>query len=69
MSKDICKTFGKNLFNLRKERGFSQEYLALEAGLDKSAIGKYENAKRCINIRTASKLAEILGVKLSQLFD
>jgi len=69
MSKDICKTFGKNLYCLRKEKGLSQEQLAFEVGLEKSAIGKYEKAKRCINLRMASKIAKALGVKLSQMLD
>lgn len=69
MSKDICKIFGKKLFELRKERGLSQEDLALEIDLDKSSIGKYEKAKRCINLRTAKKIANVLGVKLSEMLD
>ncbi len=69
MSKDICKIFGRKLFELRKERGLTQEELALEVDLDKSAIGKYEKANRCINLRTAKLLADALGVKLSQMLD
>lgn len=69
MSKDICKIFGKKLFELRKERGLSQEDLALEIDFDKSSIGKYEKAKRCINLRTAKKIADALGVKLSEMLD
>lgn len=66
---DICKIFGKKLFQIRKERGLSQEQLALDLDLDKSTIGKYEKAKRCINLRTAKKLADALGVKLSEMLD
>lgn len=69
MSKDICKTFGKNLLNIRKEKGLSQEQLAFEVGLDKTTIGKYELAQRCINIRVANKIAIALGVKLSDFFE
>ncbi|MEI8128339.1 MAG: helix-turn-helix transcriptional regulator [bacterium] len=63
------KVFGKKLYALRKEKGLSQEQLALEIDMDKSIIGKYENSRRCINLRTAKKIADILGVKLSQLLD
>lgn len=69
MSKDICKIFGKKLFQIRKERGLSQEQLALDVDLDKSSIGKYEKARRCINLRTAKKIADALGVKLSDMLD
>lgn len=67
MSKNICKIFGKNLYNTRIKKGLSQEELGFEVGLDKSTIGKYELAKRCINLKTADKLAQALGVSLVDL--
>lgn len=69
MSKDICKIFGKKLYKIRRARGISQEELGFEVGLDKSTIGKYELAKRCINLRTAKQIADALGVKLSDMLD
>lgn len=69
MCKDICKIFGKKLHDLRVAKGISQEELGFEVGLDKSTIGKYELAKRCINIRVAKQIAEVLGVKLSDMLD
>lgn len=69
MSKDICKTFGKRLYKIRIAKNMSQEELGFEVGLDKSTIGKYELAKRCINIRTAKRIADALGVKLSEMLD
>ncbi len=67
MSKDICKIFGKNLYKLRLNKGLSQEALGFEVGLDKSTIGKYELARRCINLRLANAIAEALGVELSDM--
>lgn len=69
MSKDICKIFGKRLHKFRIQKGFSQEELGFEVGLDKTTIGKYELAKRCINIRQAKSIADVLGVKMSDLLD
>ena len=69
MSKDICKTFGKRLYQIRTQKGLSQEELGVEVGLDKSTIGKYELAKRCINIRQAKMIADALGVKLADLLE
>ncbi|HIS36221.1 TPA: helix-turn-helix transcriptional regulator [Candidatus Scatousia excrementigallinarum] len=69
MSKDICKIFGRNLYKIRTGKGISQEELGFEVGLDKSTIGKYELAKRCINLRTAKNIADALGVKLSDMLD
>ena len=51
------------------QRGLSQEELGFEVGLDKTTIGKYELAKRCINIRQAKSIADALGVKMSDLLD
>lgn len=69
MSKDICKIFGKKLYKIRIAKNMSQEELGFEVGLDKSTIGKYELAKRCINIRTAKRIADALGVRLSDMLD
>lgn len=69
MSKDICKIFGKKLHKIRLEKGLSQEELGFEVGLDKSTIGKYELARRCINIRQAKMLADALGVRLAEMLD
>ena len=67
MGKDICKIFGRNLYKLRIKKGLSQEALGFEVGLDKSTIGKYELARRCINLRLANTIAEALGVELSEM--
>ena len=69
MSKDICKIFGRRLHKLRMQKGLSQEELGFEVGLDKTTVGKYELAKRCINIRQAKSIADALGVKMSDLLD
>lgn len=68
-SMDICKIFGRKLHKLRLEKGLSQEELGFEVGLDKSTIGKYELARRCINLRQAKAIADVLNVKLSELLD
>lgn len=69
MSQDICKIFGQKLYKLRTSKGLSQEELGFEVSLDKSTIGKYELAHRCINIRQAKIIADALGVKLSEMLD
>ncbi len=69
MRQDICKIFGRKLHKLRIQKGFSQEELGFEVGLDKSTIGKYELARRCINIRQAKQIADALGVRLADMLD
>ena len=69
MGQDICKIFGKRLKKIRIQKGLSQEELGFEVGLDKSTIGKYELARRCINLRIAQKIADALNVKISELLE
>lgn len=58
----------KNLIKLRKERGWSQEKLAVESGISYNTIikierGGIENPK----IETVIKLAKALNVKIDDL--
>jgi transcriptional regulator with XRE-family HTH domain len=54
---------------LRKERGWSQEQLALESGLARSYLGGIERGQRNIALLNICRLAETLGVPTSQLMD
>ena len=64
-----AKQLGQNLRRLRKERGLTQEQLALEAGLDMSYISEVESGQWNITINTALKLTEALAVKLVDLLE
>jgi transcriptional regulator with XRE-family HTH domain len=59
--------FGKRLVHLRKERGWSQEQLALESGLARSYLGGVERGQRNIAILNICRLAEALEVLPSEL--
>lgn len=61
--------FGKKLVQLRKERGWSQEQLALESGLARSYLGGIERGQRNIALLNVCRLAETLNVSASQLMD
>lgn len=58
---------GLNICTRRKELGYSQEKLALEAGLDRTYIPKVEKGKINITINSLEKIAKALGVKLIDL--
>lgn len=57
------------LKRIRKERGFTQQQLADELGLHLKSYQRYECGTRRPNIFTIFKIADILGVKASELLD
>ena len=63
MPKDPRILFGKRLAVLRKERGWSQEQLALESGLARSYLGGIERGQRNIALLNIVRLADTLGRK------
>jgi transcriptional regulator with XRE-family HTH domain len=66
---DIKKKFGKQVKELRLERGLSQEKLAYEADLDRTYIPSIEKGERNVSITVIEKLAKALQVKISDLFE
>lgn len=61
------KKVGKNIRKARKEKGISQESLALSADLDRSYVGGVERGERNIAIVNLKKIADALNVSVSQL--
>ena len=57
------------LKRIRKERGFTQQQLADELGLHIKSYQRYECGTRRPNIYMLLKIAELLGVKASELLD
>lgn len=61
--------FGRRLAELRKERGWSQERLALESGLARSYLGGVERGQRNIALVNICRLADALELKPRELLD
>ena len=57
-----------NMIRLRRDMGWSQDALALEAGLDRTFIAHVERQKRNISIDNVDRLAQALNVAVSDLF-
>lgn len=64
---DPRKLLGSRLAKLRKERGWSQEQLALESGIARSYLGGIERGQRNIALLNICKLAATLGIEPSEL--
>jgi transcriptional regulator with XRE-family HTH domain len=58
---------GKSIRKLRLAAGFSQESLALAAGLDRSYMGGIERGENNITIMNLIKIADALSIKTSEL--
>ena len=68
MYKVFHRKFGQRVRFLRKERGMTQEQLSFEIDADNSYIANIENAHRDIPLSRVYKIANALGVSLSELF-
>lgn len=64
----ITEDLGKQIRDLRKETGLSQEKFALKIGMDRTYFASVEAGKRNIAIVNIKKIADGLGVTLSELF-
>jgi len=69
MTTDPRTLFGLRLIEIRKEKGWSQERLALESGLARSYLGGVERGMRNIALLNIFKLAEALGVAPASLME
>lgn len=61
--------FARNLRKYRQERGFSQEALADEAGIDRSYIGSLERGVYGATIDMIEKLSLALAVEPAALLE
>lgn len=69
MSSEVLYKFSQRLKMLRQERGLSQEGLALLCNIDRTYVGRLENLKRNPSLEILSKIADGLGMTLSELLD
>lgn len=62
------KTIGKKLHELRKQSGFTQDYVAEKLGVSAQAVSKWENDIACPDIMTLPNIAELYGISIDELF-
>lgn len=66
----ITKDLGKRIQELRKGKtGLSQEKFALKIEMDRTYFASVEAGRRNISIVNIKKIADGLGVSLSELFE
>lgn len=67
MGSPVCEAFGRNLRAIRKSKGYSQERLAHETGIDRSYLGKVERGEVNITIEKIYLLADHLHCSPKEL--
>jgi transcriptional regulator with XRE-family HTH domain len=60
---DYRHVFATNLRRLRIERGYSQEALAYEAGVNRTYMSKLEKGGSFVGLEVMVKLADVLQVE------
>ncbi len=65
---DALGAFARNLRRLRRERDLSQEALAFAADIHPKHLSDIERAKTDPRATTVLRLADALGVEVSELF-
>ena len=64
---ESARRLAKNVRLLRVSHGWSQETLALNAGLDRTFVGAIERAERNITLASAEKIAKAFGMTVADL--
>jgi transcriptional regulator with XRE-family HTH domain len=63
------QAFGQVLRELRKQKGLSQEQLALDADLQRNYVSLLERGLNSATLKTLFKLSPILGVPVSGMLE
>ena len=59
---------GKNIREVRLEKGLSQEELARNCGFSNTTLSAYENSRKIPNLTTIAKIAKELEVTIERLY-
>ena len=65
----VPKALGKRIRQLRQAKGWSQEFLADEAGMHRTYMWGIEQGVRNPSVRHLTRIADALGVSLGALFE
>lgn len=69
MKKNILESFGTRVRELRKEKGYSQEYLAELVNLHRTYIGQIERGEKNLSLLNIEKLAKAFSMSISELLN
>ncbi|MGG4141753.1 helix-turn-helix transcriptional regulator [Paenibacillus algorifonticola] len=69
MKSDFLKLIGERIRAFRKERGYTQEFLAEKANIHYTYISDIERAERNLSLETLEKIIIALEVNPMQIFN
>lgn len=64
---DLQRTVGRNLRAYRLAKGLSQEAFADQLGVHRTYMGGLERGERNLTLKSLERLAETLGVEVTEL--
>lgn len=67
MNTKLAVVVGKRIAKMRKSKGLSQEKLALQAGIDRSYVGRVERGEVNLTVEKLYNFAEALGCDVKEL--
>lgn len=65
---DNSFNYGERLRGLRRERGFTQEEIALRADITASYYGQLERSTANPTIGTLNKICNVMGISITDIF-
>ena len=68
MATDICVVLGQKIRKIRLEKGWTQTYLSVHAGVGRNYISDIELGKKEIGLRNLQLIALSLDVTLEYIF-
>ncbi len=66
---NLKEKFGHKIKQLREQKGYSIEYLANIANIDRTYISDVEKGKRNVSLLIIEKLSKALEVTIQELFN
>ncbi|KXA43087.1 MULTISPECIES: helix-turn-helix domain-containing protein [Staphylococcus] len=61
--------FGQNIKQIRKQRNLTQKQLADQIEISQSYLSDIESGRKNLSIKTVKKLADSLGLSVTDLFN
>ena len=61
------KICGQSIRKIRRDKDYTQEYMAFEMGISQKAYSDIENSKVKMNLEILTKIADILDIKPSDI--